>query len=259
MVEASLRLIVIVLGTIGLVFCAGAWLLAGRASGSNHTADPRSAVLAGIGSGILTGAAVSLGVILLQQQITREGALEQWKLDVSTSWRIAGFDPHGKPYMSINYSGKELPDADFRGLALRNAQFRNAKLRGANFDGADLTGANFIGADLSTATFIGADLSGAKFQSANLGFAAVEKAESLARAVSNAETCWPTGFSRTEHWTRLVAAQMRIHGENVRSKGHTVPCPAPEPVYAYQTPTPQTRPPTPAPTPAVAPLGAGGP
>ena len=251
-VEATLPLIVGLLGLTGATFCLGAWWLAGRASESNHAADPRSAVLAGIGSGILTGAAVSFGVILMQQEMLREGEGTQWRLDVATSWRIAGFDPHGKPYNKpelINFSGKELPNADFHGLDLSGAKFRDAKLGGVNFNDANLSGADFVGADVSTATFVGADLSGAKFQSANLGFAAVEKAKSARSAVSNAETCWPTGFDSTTRWSELVAAQARVRGKNVRSKGHTVPCPQPEPLYAYQTPAPSTGPSPPIPAP----------
>jgi|tagenome__1003787_1003787.scaffolds.fasta_scaffold20640219_2 hypothetical protein len=257
MLETSLSLIVITLSVIGLAVCAGAWLLAGRSGPSNHTADPRSAVLAGIGSGILTGAAVSLGVIWLQDEITREGQNAQWRLEVGNSWRIAGFDAHGKPYRSptpINFSGKELPNADFHGLDLHGMRFDDAKLQGADFDGADLSGASFIHTDLSTATFIGANLQGAHLQYANLGFAAVEKAQTLGKAVSNAETCWPTGFNATKHWSQLVAAKMPVRGQVVKSKGHMVPCPLPEPVYAYEGAAPSPVPSaTPLPAPASSP------
>jgi Pentapeptide repeats (8 copies) len=214
MIDNALPLLTIVLVVIGLGVTVAAWVLARHAADAVRGA--RSSILAGLGSGLLTGSAVTFGAALLQQAITDSAAESIWRSSVVNSWKIAGFDPRGHSLTSptsIDFSGKELPDARFDGgLDLRGFQFRDASLLGANFDDSHLEHANLVNADLSTASLRGTHLEGALLQSAKMSNARVEHAY-FEKTIVDSHTCWPAGFLGQDGVAQLEARGLIAAGK----------------------------------------------
>jgi|1186.fasta_scaffold44304_2 hypothetical protein len=225
-----LLVLTVVLAAAGMVACLLAWWVAGRAGGASPA---RSGILASVGSGLVTGAAVAFGALFLQQHLQEAQAESVWLANVQTSWKMAGIDFRRHDISHVNFSGKELPDTIFTKMNLEGAQFVDAVLRGAHFEGARLVGADFIGADLSTAEVSGADFAGADLRSASLSDAPIELAQSLEGAKVNAKTCWPTNFLTSVNPAILrLRMNLRVYatfvdGVKVTKPGREAPCDTP--------------------------------
>ncbi|MFI2371234.1 pentapeptide repeat-containing protein [Streptomyces sp. NPDC018833] len=179
------------LAVAGSILALSAWRMARNEE--KTTREPKIEVLAGIGGGLVTGIAVGLSALFLEQSIENAQLYATWKSNVEVADSIPGFDPDGRDIEGINFSGKELRDADFKdNEKLKGAQFRDTDLTGADFRNANLTGANLIGANLQEADLTGATLDGAMLQSANLAGAIINHpGTSFNGAMVNAYTCWP--------------------------------------------------------------------
>jgi hypothetical protein len=187
-------------GLVGLLCAIGllSLFLAFRHAGhEKKLRAERAQVWAALGAGLLTGAAVAVGVVLLQQWDANSSANAVWRADVQTAADIPGFSPGSHSLRGLDLSGKELHDADLRGADLTDVQLRDADLTGSDLTNANLHDADLTGANLKAADLAGADLSGAlifdtQFQHANIG-----GIKSLAGAQAEVTTCWPPGFLET--------------------------------------------------------------
>lgn len=176
-----------VLGTTGAVF---AWRMAVR----EPEREPRIEVLAGIGGGLITGIAIGVSALFLEQALGENQKYAAWLANVEIAESIPGFTPGDRDIEGINFSGKELKNADLKKADLRKAQFRDTDLTGADLRDAQLQGANLVGANFYQADLRGADLSGAKLESANFTRATIlHKETSFDDASVNSHTCWPEG------------------------------------------------------------------
>jgi hypothetical protein len=182
--------VLILLGALGALGAVYAWRMAVR----EPEREPRIEVLAGIGGGLITGIAVGLSALFLEQSLGETQKYASWRANVEIASSIPGFMPGDRNIEGINFSGKELRNADFTGIAVRDVQFRDADLTGAVFDRADLRGANLIGANFYEASLKDAKLDRALLQGANLTGAIIATDDiSFRGAQVNAETCWPEG------------------------------------------------------------------
>lgn len=219
--------IAIVVFVLGLVCIIGAWLFAHRQDA------PRAGILGSLGSGLITGATISIVVVVLQSSLQQavKSAEEPilWKANVRAATTLAGFDPkrdgHANDIQDIDFSGKTLLDANLSGLNLRGVNFENAKLPNANLRDADLGKANLVEADLSTADLHDANLTEAHLEGARFDRAQIEHAKSLNGAIASPKTCWPSGFLET-HLAKDVVAGWYDDGlgNRVQGKGHEYPC-----------------------------------
>jgi hypothetical protein len=197
--------LVLVLGTVGSCSLLQAFRHAGhkekpcpgRAGHEKPCAD-RAQVWGALGAGLLTGAAVAFGVVLLQQWDTNSAASAVWRADVETAASIPGFSPDNHSLLGLDLSGKDLHDADLRGADLKGVQLRDTDLTGADLTGADLQGADLTGATLKAAILRGADLSGAQIYDTQFEQADIRGIKSLTGAQANVTTCWPPGFLETQ-------------------------------------------------------------
>lgn len=183
--------VALILLAVGLVGCLRAIWKAG--STDTHVVN-RAQAWGSLCAGVLTGAGVTLGVLVLQQWLTDANANAVWRANVQTAASIPGFTPAGHPLHGLVLSGKDLHDADLRGARLQGLQMEDTNLVGAKLEGARLQRADLIGAKLQTAELGHANLSGAYLQDARFDFASVENVRSFAGAQANAGTCWPAGF-----------------------------------------------------------------
>ncbi|MEU2395578.1 pentapeptide repeat-containing protein [Streptomyces sp. NPDC007369] len=182
----------LLLGVLGALGAAFAWRMAVREPES----EPRIEVLAGIGGGLVTGIAIGVSALFLEQSFGESQKYAAWRANVEIAESIPGFTPGGRNMDGINFSGKELSNADFREAELEGFRFRESILRGANLEGAQLQDANLIGANLYQAGLNGAALKGALLHSANLTHAELGPATSFAGVKVNAYTCWPKGVPK---------------------------------------------------------------
>ncbi|QES52161.1 hypothetical protein DEJ50_04520 [Streptomyces venezuelae] len=160
--------------------------------------EPRIEVLAGIGGGLITGIAVGVSALFLEQSLGERQKYSAWRANVEIAESIPGFTPGSRDIQGINFSGKTLRNADFRGADLRKAQLRDtdltgADLRGARLQRANLVGANFYQADLRGAHLEGADLHAANFTRATIYDRDRDRDTDFTRSVVNKDTCWPVG------------------------------------------------------------------
>ena len=212
--------IAVVLLVGGLVGC----LIAVRnASSKTEKVAKRAQVWGSLFAGILTGAGVTVGVVVLQQWLTDQNAAAVWRANVQTAASIPGLTA-AYPLTGLVLSGKDLHDAYLQGAHLEGLEMRDTDLKGANLQGAHLQGADLVGADLSTAQLGGANLSGAKLQAANFGRASVEHVASFAGAQADATTCWPAGFLELPIARGIIAKPYdNGQGQRVTIPGHEYP------------------------------------
>jgi uncharacterized protein YjbI with pentapeptide repeats len=172
----------------------------------------------------LTGAGVTVGVVVLQQWLTDANANALWRANVQTAASIPGFTLDNHSLQGLNLSGKQLRDAELRGAKLTGVEFRDT-----NLSGADLTNANFHGdvmysANLYNTNLIGADLSDAQLQGALFVHADIYSVKSLRGATANAATCWPHGFCKFPIAKQVKAVPYHDAQGNVTvSPGHEYP------------------------------------
>ncbi|MEV7521686.1 pentapeptide repeat-containing protein [Streptomyces sp. NPDC091371] len=179
-----------VLGAMGAVF---AWWMAIK----EPEREPKIEVLAGIGGGLITGIAVGVSALFLEQALSESQKYAAWRANVEIAESIPGFSPGDRDIAGINFSGKSLHNADLRGADLRGAQLRDTDLTGANLSEAKLQGAHLIGANFYEADLSGAKLDGAELHSANLTHALVNvEATTFHGAMVDSHTCWPEGVQQ---------------------------------------------------------------
>ncbi|MEU9159927.1 pentapeptide repeat-containing protein [Streptomyces sp. NPDC048424] len=182
--------VLIFLGILGAAGAIFAWRMAVR----EPEREPRIEVLAGIGGGLITGIAVGVSALFLEQALGESQKYAAWRANVEIAASIPGFTPGDHDIAGINFSAKELHNADLRGADLRNAQLRDTDLTGADLTGAKLQGANLIGANFYEANLTGAHLDGAELQSANLTRAVIDaEGTTFHGATVDKRTCWPDG------------------------------------------------------------------
>lgn len=217
-------LVVAIIAFILFAVGAGGFWRANRKAGSGNPNEVAQAQVSGsLYAGILTGAFVAVGVLVLQQWMTNANAAAVWRANVQTAASIPGFtDTY--PLKGLVLSGKDLHDASLRKARLERVRMQDTNLKGAQLQGAQLQGADLIGADLSTAELRGANLSDAKLQGARFDFASVEQAASFAGAQANAATCWPSGFL-TPRIAREIKTMPYDNGQGLKIKipGHQYP------------------------------------
>lgn len=185
--------VLILLGILGAAGAAFAWRMAIRES----EREPRIEVLAGIGGGLITGIAIGVSALFLEQALGENQKYAAWRANVEIAEHIPGFAPGDRNIKGINFSGKTLKNADLKGADLRNAQLRDTDLTGADLRNAHMQGANLIGANFFEADVRGAEFDGAQLESANFTHAIVNvKETSFGGASVNALTCWPVGVDR---------------------------------------------------------------
>jgi hypothetical protein len=177
---------------VGLLSLGLAWVLAGRKNERKFV--DRAQVLGALGAGLLTGAAVAFGVVLLQKWDTNSSADAAWRANVDAAATIPGFSPDGHSLHGLNLSGKDLHDAELHGADLSGDRLRDTNLTGADLTDANLRGAVLTGAILKAANLSGADLSGAQIFDTQFEQADIKGVKSLAGAQANVTTCWPPGF-----------------------------------------------------------------
>lgn len=185
--NGSLELLTAVLFVLGI----GLWVLAMIRAGDK---EGRAQVLGGLSGGILTGAFVTVGVLVLQQWLAASSENTLWRANVETAADIPGFNPGHHPMQGLDLSGKQLEDADLRGVHLEGVQFRDTDLAKALLGGAHLENDIMWFANLKDAELPGADLSGAQIQGVNFEHARIYDVKSLNGATADEYTCWPAGF-----------------------------------------------------------------
>lgn len=214
------HLALILLG-VGLVGCVvAAW----RAGDADSRVRDRAQVWGALSAGILTGAGVTVGVLVLQQWLSDANANALWRANVQTAAAIPGFTADHHTLQGLNLSGKQLQDAELRGANLRDVQLRDTNLTGADLAYAHFNGDVMYSANLSNTNLIGADLSGAQLQGVQFKHADIYSVKSLRGAIANAATCWPAGF-----FSFPIAKQVKAvyyhdpRGNVILSPGHEYP------------------------------------
>ncbi|WP_329201416.1 MULTISPECIES: pentapeptide repeat-containing protein [unclassified Streptomyces] len=198
--------LLIFLGVLGAVGACFAWRMASKET----EREPKIEVLVGIGGALITGIAVGVSVLYLQQALEESQKYAAWRANVEIAASIPGFSPAGRDIKAINFSGKALHNADLKGADLRNAQLRDTDLTGADLTGAKLQGANLIGANLYETNLTGAHLDDALLQSANLTHAVIDsEGTTFHGATVDARTCWPENV-----------VQEKVDSVNVNNEGH---------------------------------------
>lgn len=185
--------VLILLGVLGAMGAVFAWRMASK----EPEREPKIEVLAGIGGGLITGIAVGVSALFLEQALGETQKYAAWRANVEIAESIPGFSPSGRDISGINFSGKALHNADLRGADLREAQLRDTDLTGADLSGAKLQGANLIGANFYEADLRGAHFDGAQLHSANLTRAVVNtEGTTFHGAKVDSHTCWPDGVQQ---------------------------------------------------------------
>ena len=203
----GLELLTAVLIVLGLAL----WVVAMARAGSS---EGRAQVLGSLSGGVLTGAAVTVGVLLLQQWLAASSENALWRAGVETAADIPGFNPGQHPMQGLDLSGKQLEDADLSGVNVEGVQFRDTDLAKALLNGANLHDDVMWFANLQDAELPGADLSGAQIQGANFKHADIYSIKSLDGATADEYTCWPAGF-----FTWPIAKKVKA-GEYHDALGH---------------------------------------
>ncbi|MFF9864201.1 pentapeptide repeat-containing protein [Streptomyces sp. NPDC013953] len=189
---------------LGILGGAGA-ILAWRMAIGEPEREPRIEVLAGIGGGLVTGIAVGVSALFLEQTLGEAQKYAAWRANIEIAAAIPGFTPGDRDVKGINFSGKVLRGADFTGADLQGVRFRDADLTGAVFDGADMRGAELIGANLQDSSLKGTDLTEAHLESANLAGAIVNVPKTTFKHAHVDEyTCWPVGVDRKKVYAAMI-------------------------------------------------------
>src|SRR5690242_18271899 len=101
----DLKVLTVALLLLGLVVVAVAL---GLAISTSEKRANIAQVLGGLSSGLLTGAAVTVGVVVLQQWLADSSAEIVWRTSVETASDIPGFSPGHHSLRGLNLSGKQL-------------------------------------------------------------------------------------------------------------------------------------------------------
>jgi hypothetical protein len=191
--------------------------------GCSTTAVNHAQLLGQLSVGVLTGAVVTVGVLLLQLWLQASSEDAVWRANVATAVEIPGFDPAGHSLGGLDLSGKQLPDAELKGADLTGVPLRDTNLTGADLRDANLHGDIMYSANLSTANLTGADLSDAQLQGVRFDDAEVEHAKSFVGAVANAATCWPQGFLELPIAKEITAVPFFDGQGYITSRGQEYP------------------------------------
>ena len=213
---ATVVLVVILLVSGGGAF-GWAWWGAGH---SKHEVANRAQVLGALAAGLLTGAAVALGVVLLQQWQTNSSADALWRASVETAANIPGFSPGDHSLGGIDLSGKQLEDANLSSADLRQVELRDTDLARAVLTGADLRGVKMYSANFDNTVLTGADFSHALLMGAQFVGADFRNIKSFAGAQADAFTCWPPGFLESPLAKGIIP---KSHGSYPASPGQEFP------------------------------------
>ncbi|MFJ1563712.1 pentapeptide repeat-containing protein [Streptomyces erythrochromogenes] len=198
--------VLILLGILGAIGAIFAWRMAVK----EPEREPKIEVLAGIGGGLITGIAVGVSALFLEQALDENQKYAAWRANVEIAASIPGFSPGDRDIAGINFSGKTLRNADLSGADLQGAQLRDTDLTGADLSGAKLQGANLVGANFYEADLTGAHLDKAALQSANLTRAVVDtEGTTFHGAKVDAHTCWPDDIQ-----------QEKVDSVLVKNEGH---------------------------------------
>jgi hypothetical protein len=190
----------------------------------------RAQVWGALGAGLLTGAAVAVGVVMLQNWQTNSAADALWQASVETAADIPGFNPGNHSLRGMDLSGKELRDAELRGADLMGVQLRDTDLTGADLTGADLQGDVMYSAALYGAVLWNADLRGARLQ--GVQFASQQDGQfkiadlrnaKLAGAYADAQTCWPPGFFKLPAAKEIIPVPWNGPDGSITSPGNEFP------------------------------------
>ncbi|MGA5823431.1 pentapeptide repeat-containing protein [Kitasatospora sp. NPDC094028] len=186
---------------VALLFLAGlgfTWqsYLLSRKEIRSRSDKAKGSLFSSLGTGLLTGATVSIILLILQQSIQDAQAETSWRDTLASAPKLIGFDPANHPLKGITLSGKDLTGAQFGGKDLTDVHLSGVVLKGSYFNNAKLSDVNLQVADLSTADFKDAELSGVDLRGANLSHALIEnpKKGKFHQVKANAYTCWPEGF-----------------------------------------------------------------
>ncbi|MER5932012.1 pentapeptide repeat-containing protein [Streptomyces sp. NPDC002054] len=199
----------VILGVLGAAGAIFAWRMAIK----EPEREPRIEVLAGIGGGLITGIAVGVSALFLEQSLGERQKYSAWRANVEIAESIPGFTPGSRDIQGINFSGKVLHNADFRGADLRKAQLRDTDLTGADLRGARMQGANLVGANFYQADLRGAHLEGTWLHAANFTEATInDDATYFTGAIVDIDTCWPTKVDVPK-----LARHIFNHYEHVRA------------------------------------------
>jgi hypothetical protein len=210
-----------VLLAVGLV---GSLIAIRRAGSTDTPVASRAQAWGSLCAGVLIGAGVTVGVLVLQQWLADANAAAAWRANVQTAASIPGLTPVHS-LQGLVLSGKDLHDAELKRANLQRLHMRDTNLTGANLQGADLRHADLIGANLKTAELRNANLSGAHLEAARFDFASVEHARSFAGAHANALTCWPDGFLALPIARGIKAEPWdNGNGDKITNRGHYPPC-----------------------------------
>ena len=214
-----------------LALGAGSLLLAFLHAGHDEVKKrERAQVWGALGAGLLTGAAVAIGVVALQNWATNSAADALWRASVETAADIPGFSPGNHSLRGLDLSGKQLRDANLRGADLRGVQLRDTDLSGADLTGADLQGDVMYSAALYGAVLRNADLRGAKLQGVQFAhqqdgqfkIADLRNAK-LAGAYANAQTCWPPRFFKLRVSREIIPVPWYGPNGTITSPGNEFP------------------------------------
>jgi hypothetical protein len=220
---SELVALAVVLFLVGGLLWTKAWRDAGGSTSQANTSKiNRAQLLGGLATGVWTGAAIAVGLLLLLQQwLAASSADAVWRANVATAADIPGFTPAGHKLHGLDLSGKQLQDANLRGANLTGVQLRDTDLTNADLTGANLHDVVMYKAILTEANLKGADLSGAQLQDIHFENTQVWGVKTFDNAVANAYTCWPTGFLK-----RAIAKGLRAGpatGQNGTSFGREYP------------------------------------
>lgn len=209
------------LAVAGFVLWFVAW---SRAASEDGKTVNRAQVLGGLAGGILTGAVVTFGLLLLQQWLAASSENALWRASVGTAANIPGFTPGNRSMQGMNLSGKQLRDADLRQKNLTGVEFRDTNLTGSDLVGANFHGDTMYSANLSYTDLTGADLSGAEIQGVQFVGAHIADIKSLKGATVDAATCWPPRFLKhaIDKGVRVVDYHDN-RGNVIKSPGHEYP------------------------------------
>jgi Pentapeptide repeats (8 copies) len=210
----------LILLAVGLVGC----IIAAQRAGNNNPQAGRAQVWGALFAGILTGAGVTVGVLVLQQWLADANANALWRANVQTAASIPGFTADNHTLQGLNLSGKQLQDAELRGANLKRVELRDTNLTGADLEYAHFNGDVMYSANLSNTNLTGADLSGAQLQGAQFKHADIYSVKSLRGAIANAATCWPSGFFKFPKAKQVKATDYHdALGNVIVSRGHEYP------------------------------------
>jgi hypothetical protein len=201
-----------------ILFVAGWWPwrkawrdVGGSPSQASTTKVNHGQMLGGLATGIWTGAAFAVALLLLQQWLIVSPADSVWRASVATAAEIPGFTAAGHNLRGIDLSGKRLQDAELKGADLSGARLRDTDLTNADLRDANLHNAVMYSAKLTEANLRGADLSGAQLQGINFKRVQVWSVKTFAGAVANEATCWPHGFLKLAKALGLRAGDLTGH------------------------------------------------